>query len=367
MKIQHRDDAEVHLREYGTLTLLAGSTPGQMRTRNADLKIITVEPGLATSHHFHLLRESLFHILSGELMLRSSVLPGEVRVRAGDTVLIDAGEDHRFVNASAAPATLIEIESPPHSGADKIPFGAAVRQCSRPIGPFWSTATGQGPGLKICGVRSLDAAFACWELGIEAIGIHAVGQSWMRAAAFESWMPAVPEELSVFLLTDLTQPLLVGELLHRLRCDTLQLQGNKPAEEIIEAARAVRGAGFKVVKSLQVPTVVEEAAFLALCGRIAPWVDAVLLDSAWRGGTGTEPDWTVVERLVPDLPLPVIIAGGIGQHNIAGLAASVKPLGIDVESSVEQRLIAGGKRLSVKSPARLRELVVALRDSRVVG
>jgi hypothetical protein len=45
----------------------------------------------------------------------------------------------------------------------------------------------------------------------------------------------------------------------------------------------------------------------------------------------------------------------------------VKPLGIDVESSVEQRLIAGGKRLSVKSPARLRELVVALRDSRVVG
>src|SRR3989338_8372221 len=61
----------------------------------------------------------------------------------------------------------------------------------------------------------------------------------------------------------------------------------------------------------------------------------LLLDAYMEGvpgGTGATFDWTLIPK---DLPLPVILSGGLDAENIAAGIEQVRPYAVDVSSGVE--------------------------------
>jgi phosphoribosylanthranilate isomerase len=51
------------------------------------------------------------------------------------------------------------------------------------------------------------------------------------------------------------------------------------------------------------------------------------------GGTGQAFDWALLEK--HPLPLPFLLAGGLGPHNLAAAVAAARPFAVDLNSKVE--------------------------------
>jgi phosphoribosylanthranilate isomerase len=65
--------------------------------------------------------------------------------------------------------------------------------------------------------------------------------------------------------------------------------------------------------------------------------DFVLLDSAHPdsgvvGATGLVHDWTLSRRIVAASTTPVVLAGGLGPHNVRAAIDAVQPFGVDSET-----------------------------------
>jgi phosphoribosylanthranilate isomerase len=62
---------------------------------------------------------------------------------------------------------------------------------------------------------------------------------------------------------------------------------------------------------------------------------ALLLDAyvdGTHGGTGRTFDWNLIPR---ELPLPIVLSGGLDPENVAGAVRRVRPWAVDVSSGVE--------------------------------
>jgi len=95
--------------------------------------------------------------------------------------------------------------------------------------------------------------------------------------------------------------------------------------------------GISVVQVIHVtgPESVEEAA------RIAPHVDAILLDSGNQklavkqlGGTGRTHDWTMSREIRQRIGIALFLAGGLTPENVGRAIDEVSPFGLDVCSGV---------------------------------
>ena len=53
-----------------------------------------------------------------------------------------------------------------------------------------------------------------------------------------------------------------------------------------------------------------------------------------HGGTGASFDW---ELIPPDLPMPVVLSGGLNATNVAAAIRRVRPWAVDVSSGVEAK------------------------------
>ncbi|MFK7929687.1 MAG: hypothetical protein AB8H79_15955 [Myxococcota bacterium] len=75
--------------------------------------------------------------------------------------------------------------------------------------------------------------------------------------------------------------------------------------------------------------------------RVAPYVDAVLLDSGITtgpnrqlGGTGCTHDWRLSRAIVDASPVPVWLAGGLSPQNVETAIRQVRPAGVDLCTGV---------------------------------
>jgi phosphoribosylanthranilate isomerase len=77
---------------------------------------------------------------------------------------------------------------------------------------------------------------------------------------------------------------------------------------------------------------------------------ALLLDAhvpGQPGGTGRSFDWSLIPR---ELPIPIILSGGLDPANVARAVREVKPWAVDVSSGVESSR-------GTKDPARIVEFI----------
>jgi len=85
-------------------------------------------------------------------------------------------------------------------------------------------------------------------------------------------------------------------------------------------------------------------------------------DAHMLGGTGRVADWSLAKQLVQQLPVPVILAGGLTPENVSDAVMTVRPYAVDVSSGVERE---PGK----KHPEKVRSFIQAVRlaDEKLLG
>jgi len=198
--------------------------------------------------------------------------------------------------------------------------------------------------VKICGFTRPDDALEAARLGVDAVGLVFYDRSPRhvdveQAREIAQALPAFVTTVGLFVDA---APAEIEAVLARVPLGLLQFHGDEsPADceryglPFIKAVRMAEGVDLQR----------EAERFQAACG--------LLLD-AWHpavpGGTGERFDWA---RIPPDLPLPVILAGGLRPDNVAAAIRQVRPWAVDVSSGVES---AKGIKDPAKMAAFLREV-----------
>lgn len=181
--------------------------------------------------------------------------------------------------------------------------------------------------VKFCGITTTGDALAAAALGADAIGLVFAERSPRRVAldAAQAIVAVTPPFVArVALFMD--QPAaLVHAVLAALRVDLLQFHGS-------EAADYCSGFAAPYLKAIAMADAVDPLALAAQ----HPAAAAFLLDghrAGEPGGGGVAFDW---QRAVHDWPRPLILAGGLDEHNVASAIERVRPYAVDVSSGIER-------------------------------
>ena len=194
------------------------------------------------------------------------------------------------------------------------------------------------PRIKICCIATLDEARLAIAHGASAIGLVSrmpSGPGPIEESEIAEIVPRIPRGISTFLLTSETAAEAIAAQWQRLRPTTLQLVDHVPRDDLRDLRAALPGVSLVQVIHVQDDASLEEAR------DVAPYVDAILLDSGnprlavkELGGTGRTHDWKVSRRIREAVKVPVWLAGGLNGSNVAEAARIVEPFGVDVCSGV---------------------------------
>ena len=192
--------------------------------------------------------------------------------------------------------------------------------------------------VKACGIKTEKELEAAVAAGVDAVGflvgqVHASGD-FILASTAARLVRALPPYMTPVLVTHLTEPSAVWELVEQTSILTIQLHGGNTVEQVARLRDRLGPAGKLVYAVHVIDTEVVPAP-----EAYYPFVDAILLDSMDRsagkvGGTGITHNWNVSAAVVASAPLPVILAGGLNPANVAGAIRQVRPFAVDANSGL---------------------------------
>ncbi len=200
--------------------------------------------------------------------------------------------------------------------------------------------------VKICGFTRLGDALEAARLGVDAVGLVFYPDSprYVTPETARKIAAALPAFVTVVGLFVDADPETVEAVLERVPVDLLQFHGRESPEECARYGRPY-------IKAIRMAEDVD----LRRAAERFHQARGLLLD-AWHpavpGGTGECFDWA---RIPEDLPLPVILAGGLSPANVAEAVRRVRPWAVDVSSGVES-----GK--GIKDPARMAAFLREVED-----
>ncbi|NDV13101.1 phosphoribosylanthranilate isomerase [Crenobacter caeni] len=180
--------------------------------------------------------------------------------------------------------------------------------------------------VKICGITRVEDGVEAARLGVDAVGLVFYPKSprnvsIARASAIIAALP--PFVTVVGLFVDATREW-VDTVLAECALDMLQFHGDETPEFCASFHRPY----LKAVR-------VRAAADLTAAARRYAGARAMLADAfveGVHGGTGTSFDWSLIPQ---DLPLPLILSGGLDPDNVEEAVRAVRPSAVDVSSGVE--------------------------------
>ncbi|MFL2435542.1 MAG: phosphoribosylanthranilate isomerase [Verrucomicrobiales bacterium] len=185
-------------------------------------------------------------------------------------------------------------------------------------------------GVKICGIRSLDDAVQCINLGADALGINfwAKSKRYVTRDIVEKWIDKLDpkvERIGVFVNESYENiiSLIDDGIIH-----TAQLHGtedNSFCEKFLDEYKVIRAVGIRDDKSVNFATKIV--------------VKTVLLDTFCGndfGGSGHTFEWDYAKKFKSKNPdRPVVLAGGLNVSNVTAAIKEVNPSAVDVASGVE--------------------------------
>lgn len=180
--------------------------------------------------------------------------------------------------------------------------------------------------VKICGITRADDAAAAARYGADAIGFVFYAKSPRNvaaatAAAIVARLPPFMSAVGLFVNSSAAE---VESVLDQVRLDLLQFHGEEPPAFCAQF-------GVPYIKAARVRADLD----LVQYARDYAAARGLILDAfvdGTHGGTGTSFDWSLVPR---DLPLPVVLSGGLNAANVAQAIRRVAPWAVDVSSGVE--------------------------------
>jgi phosphoribosylanthranilate isomerase len=200
--------------------------------------------------------------------------------------------------------------------------------------------------IKICGLSQEADVAAALEAGADAIGFVLYGKSLrhVSAARAGALARALPPFVTPVCLFVNAKPDEIARALDHVPRAVLQFHGDEtpaqceaPGRTYIRAARMAPGF-----------------ALLDFAHAFAS-ASALLLDADVQGfgGGGKVFDWSLIP---PNVPLPVVLSGGLNPANVIDGVMRVRPWAVDVSSGVE-----GSK--GVKDAALIRRFCEAVREA----
>ena len=189
--------------------------------------------------------------------------------------------------------------------------------------------------IKICGLRTLDAALCAADSGADAVGFVFVERSprFVSAAqcrAIVSKLPAFVEPVALFADAPADQILSICDA---MGIRTVQLHGRETIADV-EALSDLR-----VIKAINFGDD-SQASWLASASPanvVGLLIDAPATPQAagLTGGSGHTFDWAALASLDRAALPPIILAGGLTPENVASAIAAAHPFAVDVSSGVE--------------------------------
>lgn len=180
--------------------------------------------------------------------------------------------------------------------------------------------------VKICGITRVEDALAAVEQGADAIGLvfyppSPRNVSIEQAAAIAAAVPAFVSVVGLFVNAESN---FVSDVAANVQLDLLQFHGEESPEDCMQYQ-------LPFIKAIRV----RNDTNLVQCAQDFFAAKALLLDTYTEGvagGTGHVFDWGLVPA---KLAKPVILAGGLTQHNVTSAISQVKPYAVDVSGGVE--------------------------------
>ena len=179
---------------------------------------------------------------------------------------------------------------------------------------------------KICGITRPEDGQEAARLGVDAIGLVFYPPSPRhvsldQARAIVAALPPFVTVVALFVDPSVAE---VEAVLHAVPVDVLQFHGEESPDFCRQFARPY----LKAVRVRPSLDLLQYAAHYA--GARGLLADAFVPGMA--GGTGATFDWSLHP---PNLPLPLILSGGLDPSNIAAAVAAVRPAAVDISSGVE--------------------------------
>jgi len=180
--------------------------------------------------------------------------------------------------------------------------------------------------VKICGITRVGDALAAAGLGAHALGFVFFAGSPRhlapgRAAEIVRKLPPFITTVGLFVNPESDE---VDRVLDQVRLDLLQFHGE-------ETPAFCARFGVPFIKAARVRPGLDLLQYAKPYGAARGLLLDAFVEGA-HGGTGTAFDWNMVPR---ELPLPVILSGGLGPANVADAIRRVRPWAVDVSSGVE--------------------------------
>ena len=218
--------------------------------------------------------------------------------------------------------------------------------------------------VKLCGLMSPEDVEMAEAAGADALGFvteYPIPVPWNLDRERAAYLAALVSPFVTTVAVVGGPPEEMIRIARKVRPRVLQLHGDESLDDIRQVLEGLEGTGIRVIKALRIEVETGQARFeeadptkagAALAGS---GIAALIVDSKTSSrpaGTGVTLDWDVSARMVKEIDLPLILAGGLTMENVAGAVQKVKPYAVDVISGVE---IEPG----VKSGEKMREFVKA--------
>jgi phosphoribosylanthranilate isomerase len=179
--------------------------------------------------------------------------------------------------------------------------------------------------IKICGITRAMDLDAALRAGVDAVGFvfyppSPRALSLQVAADLVRRVPPFVTRVGLFVNAE---PASVRQTMAAVPIDLLQFHGD-------EDAQYCEQFGLPYLKAARVRPELDLLEF----ARAYPSAQGLLLD-AWveaYGGVGQSFDWSLIPQ---DLPLPMVLSGGLHAGNVAEAVAKIHPWAVDVSSGVE--------------------------------
>jgi phosphoribosylanthranilate isomerase len=180
--------------------------------------------------------------------------------------------------------------------------------------------------IKICGLtREIDVRDASAG-GADALGLVFYSPSpryvsAARAAQLLQSFPPFVSSVGLFVNASVDEVRLV---LKQVRLDILQFHGD-------ESPQYCAQFGIPFIKAVRVRPGLDLLQYAETYGA----AKALLLDAyvdGIPGGTGASFDWSLIP---PNLPLPIILSGGLSATSVGLAVQTIRPYAVDVSSGVE--------------------------------
>jgi len=204
--------------------------------------------------------------------------------------------------------------------------------------------------VQIFEVQTPEEAAALVRLGVDHIGVLVGDGAFPRELSVASTnaifavVPAGRKRVALSLSPNLKE---VARVVEETRPDIVQVQAEID-DFPVEMTRALK-TGFPEVSIMRAIPVIDETS-IETAASYLDVADFLLLDSydpgtRQFGALGRTHDWSLSRRIVDEVGIPVILAGGLGPENVAAAISAVRPAGVDSKTRTD-RLDRSGKDLA---------------------